>query len=89
MLTKVDLQAIKELIKDSQQGLEKKLAEKIDSSRQEVERKLTKKITEFKDQILGEIEDLREDNTIMTGFSDQLEDHELRLTKIEKITQLP
>jgi hypothetical protein len=41
-------------------------------------------IIEFKDAILHEIQGLREDVTIVTGYKDQIEDHETRIETIEK-----
>lgn len=38
----------------------------------------------FKDEILKEIQNLRVDVTIVTGYKDQIEDHEDRITKLEK-----
>ncbi len=40
-------------------------------------------IIEFKDQILHEIKGLREDVAIVTGYKDQIEDHETRIETIE------
>lgn len=40
-------------------------------------------IIEFKDTVLHEIQGLREDVTIVTGYKDQIEDQENRIEKIE------
>ena len=37
----------------------------------------------FKDQILHEIIKLREDITIVIGYRDMIEDHEVRIDKLE------
>lgn len=41
-------------------------------------------IIEFKDAILHEIRGLREEVAIVTGYKDQIEDHEVRIEKLEK-----
>ncbi len=41
-------------------------------------------IMEFKDVILHEIQGLREDVILVTGYKDQIEDHETRIETIEK-----
>ncbi len=41
-------------------------------------------IVEFKDAILHEIQGLREDVAIVTGYKDQIEDHETRIDTLEK-----
>ncbi len=41
-------------------------------------------IIEFKDVILHEIQGLREEVAIVTGYKDQIEDHEARIEIIEK-----
>jgi hypothetical protein len=46
-------------------------------------------IISFKDVILHEIQGLREDVTIVTGYKDQIEDHETRIETIEKRLQIP
>ena len=39
----------------------------------------------FKDEILGEVEKLRQDSVIDTGVHDQVEDHEVRMEQLEKL----
>lgn len=41
-------------------------------------------LIQFKDEILGEIENLRADSAIDEGIHDQVEDHEIRIGKLEK-----
>lgn len=41
-------------------------------------------IVSFKDVILKEIKDMREEVTLVIGYKDQIEDHEDRIEKIEK-----
>lgn len=69
MLSKSDLTAIRGIVKEEVGVVEKRLDEKI---------------TIFKDEILGEIEKSRDEMEITKGYGDQLEDHENRITKLEK-----
>lgn len=46
---------------------------------------LATSITTFKDEILHEIKGLREDHVLITGYKDQIEDHETRIDKLEKV----
>ncbi len=41
-------------------------------------------VVQFKDQILKEIKDLRDDVTVVVGYRDTIEDHEQRITKLER-----
>jgi hypothetical protein len=41
-------------------------------------------IIAFKDEILHEIKGLREDVAIVTGYRDMIEDHDIRIEKLEK-----
>lgn len=72
MLTKSDLEKIRavtsELIFEGNKSLKNELKEEI---------------ILFKDAILGEIKNLREEVTIVTGYKDQIEDHETRIEKLE------
>lgn len=45
--------------------------------------KLENDIVQFKDDILHEIVDLRDDITVVTGYRKMLEDHDHRIVKIE------
>lgn len=45
---------------------------------------LKDEILTFKDAILGEIINLREDFAVLTGYRDMIENHEVRLVRIEK-----
>lgn len=61
--------------------------EKIEQVRTELKediRQVKDDIIQFKDDILHEIVDLRDDVTVVTGYRDMIEDHEERITKIEK-----
>lgn len=45
---------------------------------------LKEDITLFKDQILKEIIDLRDDVTVVTSYRDMIEDHAIRIHNLEK-----
>jgi hypothetical protein len=40
-------------------------------------------ILKFKDEILGEIVNLRDDFAVLTGYRDMIEDHGVRIEKLE------
>ena len=46
-------------------------------------------VISFKDDILHEIKAMREELAIITGYKDQIEDHEFRIETIEKKLQMP
>lgn len=73
MLTKKDLQAISELI-------DTKINPKF--------KKLREEIIKFKDEILGEIKELRDDVSVVTGYKDQIKDHETRIERLEKRSRI-
>lgn len=64
-----DIDDIKQLIKDALQEA------KVPSVDQ---------LIEFKDAILKELKDMREEVALVTGYKDQIEDHEIRLETVEK-----
>jgi len=41
-------------------------------------------VVQFKDEILHEIINLRDDNAVLTGYRGMIEDHDVRIVKIEK-----
>ena len=86
MLTDKDLSRIDELI---QKRLETQDLSRIDELIQEriekSEKRLKNDILNFKDEILSEIQDLRDDVSVVTGYRQMLEDHE---EDIEKLKQL-
>jgi len=49
----------------------------------EVKTELKNDILTFKDQILFEINKLRDDVTVTTGYRDMIEDHDVRIGKLE------
>ncbi|OGK23325.1 hypothetical protein A3F58_02525 [Candidatus Roizmanbacteria bacterium RIFCSPHIGHO2_12_FULL_37_9b] len=60
------------------------LKDDIENSKKEVIKEVLDNIVTFKDQILNEIVKLREDMTVVVGWSDRMEDHEVRIEKLEK-----
>lgn len=44
-------------------------------------------IIEFKDIILKEIRDMRDEVVLVIGYKDQIEDHEDRIELLEKVTK--
>lgn len=79
-LTKSDVQAIRAGLKPDFDALEKRVNGNIAAS----EKRLNGNIVTFKDEILKEIQDLRADVAITTGYRDMIEDHDQRIEKIEK-----
>lgn len=41
-------------------------------------------LVSFKDEILHEIKAMRDENTLLTGYKDQIENHDVRIEHIEK-----
>lgn len=76
MLTKSDLKLIQKLFSDE-------FSEKFSAAK----KSLREDIVTFKDQILTEIKKLREDVAVITGYKDQIEDHETRIEKLEGILE--
>jgi hypothetical protein len=80
MLTKIDIQLVRTMIREEFEIL---FEEKFTILRNE--------ILNFKDAILTEIRDMRLELVVLNGrssmHSDQLENHEVRITKIEKRKQ--
>ncbi len=74
MLTKKDLQQISQII-----------TEAFDDPNNSLRKELKNDLLTFKDEILGEIKDLRDDVAVVTGYKDQIEDHEVRIDKLERL----
>ncbi len=81
-VTKVDLYKTTQDIIDLIKSVRKELKDDISDLRKE----LKNDIVTFKDQILTEIIKLPDDMTIVQGWSDRMEDHEVRIEKLEKKT---
>ena len=79
-ITTNDLYKNTQDILDLIQAFRKELKEDISNLRKE----LKEDIVAFKDQILNEIVKLREDMTVVVGWSDRIEDHEVRIEKLER-----
>jgi len=72
-LTKKDLQEIGRLITNITSVLNEAL-----------ESRLNNDIYKFKDEILGEIQNLRDDIQVTKGYGDRIEDHEERISALEQ-----
>lgn len=81
-LTKSDIQAIRTGLKPDLNALEKRVNENIATS----EKRVNENIVSFKDEILKEIQDLRADVAITTGYRDMIEDHDQRIEVLERKT---
>lgn len=77
MLTKSDLKQIQNLLNRALKGFATK------DDLQGLKKELKNDIVQFKDDILHEIIELREANTITTGYRDLIEDHNERIEKLE------
>ncbi len=53
-----------------------------------LEKRFDEKVTSFKDEILSEIQNLRADVAIVTGYRDMIEDHETDIDFIKKQLKL-
>jgi hypothetical protein len=51
----------------------------------DLEKKLNNSILNFKDQILHEIVAMREELSVVIGYSHRLENHDQRIEKLEKV----
>ncbi len=60
------------------------LIELIKATGESIKKELKEEIVQFKDDILHEIIALREEVTIVVGYRDMLEEHQTRITKLEK-----
>lgn len=76
MLTKSDIKLISQLFSDE-------FSEKFSEAR----KKLKEDLVNFKDEILSEVKKLREEVTVVTGYKDQIEDHDTRINKLEEVLQ--
>jgi len=71
-LTKKDLQDIGRLVTDITTVLNDSLKKEVKDD-----------IYRFKDEILGEIQNLRDDMQVTKGYGDRIENHEERITSLE------
>lgn len=72
MLTNKDLTKIDQLIRKRTQESEKR-----------VKNAIKEDILQFKDEVLGELQDLRDDVAVVTGYRQMLEDHDQDLEKLK------
>ena len=75
-LTKNDLKLIRGVVDEV-------VVEKVTDIVAENNQVIREEIIQFKDDILGEIVKLREDVAVVTGYKDQIENHEERITTVE------
>jgi len=73
MLTHNDLTKIDQLIQKRTQGSEKR-----------VKKAIKEDVLKFKDEVLGEIQDLRDDVAVVTGYRQMLENHDQDLEKLKE-----
>ena len=64
--------------------LEKHLITVIKKEAAETKSDLKNDILNFKDEIMGEVKDLREEVSVTAGYRPLIADHESRITKLEK-----
>lgn len=76
MLNKSDIKLISQLFSDE-------FSEKFTEARKQ----LKEDLVNFKDEILTEVKKLSEDVTVVTGYKDQIEDHDIRINKLEEVLQ--
>ena len=81
--TKDDLSNVTKELIDLIHSFRTELKEDIKKTSQELKSELKNDILDFKDSILHEIIKLREDITVVIGYSDRLEDHDQRIEKLE------
>jgi len=75
------------LEKRLEKKMDKKFATKIDL--EGLEGRFKDTVISFKDEILYEIKAMREELAIITGYKDQIENHETRIETVEKKLQIP
>ena len=45
------------------------------------------KVYELLDKVMGELKAIREEQTVISGYKDEIENHETRINKLEKVLQ--
>jgi len=87
-LTKKDLQDIGKLITDVTSvlnaDLERRMGDRFDKKLLSFKEEIKDDIYRFKDEILGEIQNLRDDMQVTKGYGDRIENHEERITSLEQ-----
>ena len=82
-LTKKDLQEIGKLITDITSFLNSNLEERFDKKLLSFKEEIKDDIYKFNDEILGEIQNLRDDMHVTKGYGDSIEDHDERISALE------
>lgn len=78
----IDEYSLREYNKEMLTRSDLKLIKELLNEQQKI---IEEKMIRFKDEILHEIVDLRDDVAVITGYRDMIEDHEIRLTSVEKV----
>ena len=89
MITKNDINALKKVLATKN---DIKKLEDVSATKEEfktTQKSLEDKIISFKDAILKEIKDMRDDIAIIVGYRDTIEEHEERIEKIERHIRIP
>ncbi len=81
--TKSDLSDVTKELIELIHAFRAELKKEIKESSQALKTELKADILDFKDSILHEIIKLREDITVVIGYSDRIEDHDQRIEKLE------
>ena len=83
MLTKNDLKAIKQIVQETaatKDDLDKLVSKNVFDQFKD-------RILTLLDKVLGELKAIREEQTIITGYKDQIENHDTRIDKLEEVLQ--
>ena len=99
MLTKKDIEIIRDIVEGSvtlavqrsEKNLREEMREITDNLRTDLRKEikesaneLKQEFAEFKDEVMGKFKHVQDDIAILAGHQDVWEDHETRITTIEK-----
>jgi len=91
MITDADVTKLKKTFatKDDLKAMEARQDKKF-ATKDDLKMYATKNdMIDFKDEILHEIKSMREEVAIVTGYKDQIENHDYRIERLEKHTKIP
>ena len=77
---KGDMSNLRAEMKEDMSNLRAEMKEDMSNLRAEMKEDIYK----FKDEILGEIQDFRDDMTVTKGYGDKIENHEERISVLER-----
>ena len=83
MLTKSDIKNLKEIFATKDDLKRFATKDELKSEVFSLQSELKSDILNFKDEILHEIRSMRQELIVIIGYKDQIEDHEVRLEKLE------